>query len=70
MTKTERRKLLQLCRRVLIHRRNGHVRYEQQVYERLEAYCEPRGIDPSEAIAQAIVFLRRTSIADAMNGWV
>lgn len=70
MTKTEQRRLLGMVKRVLTHRRNGHIRYEQAAYERLHAACVSLGVDVADAIDQGIAFLRKHSIAASMNGLV
>lgn len=70
LTKAKRKRLLDLVKAVLVHRRNGKPKYEQAAYNRLAAYCEPLRVDVGDAIEQGIAFLKRTSIAASMNGLV
>jgi hypothetical protein len=70
LTKVQQKKLLTMAKTVLIHRRNGHLNYEQTAWERLDVYCRQFNLEAGEVIEQAVEFLKRTSIAASMNGIV
>lgn len=70
LNKTTQKKLLQLVKAVLVHRRNGKVKYEISAREKLDAYCQTINVDPADAMEQGIAWLKRNSIAAMMNGWV
>ena len=78
LNKTQQKKLMALAKRALTFRRCNKFGYEQKVWDEINAYCESIGlkdsagymVDAGEVIEQAKVWLRKNSIAAAMNGLV
>jgi hypothetical protein len=70
MSKTQQKKLLNMVKTMLTHRRNGHLNYEQSAWERLNTECVKLHLDIGVVIEQATEWLKRNSIAASMNGLV
>ena len=70
MTKAIQKRILNLAKDALYHRRNNAIAKEQAAFDRLQSYLDNKGLGVAagDAIEQARQYLSKTSAAAIMNG--